>query len=48
VNDRLEKAGLIMYGGSIIDATIIAAPSSTKNKKGKRNLEMHQTLKSNQ
>ena len=27
VNDRLEKAGLIMHGGSIVDATIIAAPS---------------------
>ena len=43
VNDRLEKAGLIMHGGSIVDATIIAAPSSTKNKDGKRDPEMHQT-----
>lgn len=36
VKSRLEKAGLIMHGGSIVDATIIAAPSSTKNKEGKR------------
>ena len=48
VNDRLEKAGLIMHGGSIVDATIIAAPSSTKNKDGKRDPEMHQTKKGNQ
>lgn len=32
-----------MHGGSIVDATIIAAPSSTKNKEGKRDPEMHQT-----
>ena len=48
VSDRLEKAGLIMHGGSIVDATIIAAPSSTKNKDGKRDPEMHQTKKGNQ
>lgn len=48
VNARLEKAGLIMHGGTIVDATIIAAPSSTKNKKGKRDEEMHQTKKGNQ
>ena len=48
VSDRLEKAGLIMHGGSIVDATIIAAPSSTKNKEGKRDPEMHQTKKGNQ
>jgi IS5 family transposase len=48
VNERLEKAGLIMHGGSIVDATIIAAPSSTKNKEGKRDQEMHQTKKGNQ
>lgn len=29
VNDHLEKAGLMMHGGSIVDATIISAPSST-------------------
>ena len=48
VNDRLEKAGLIMHGGTIVDATIIAAPSSTKNAKGERDPEMHQTKKGNQ
>lgn len=48
VNARLEKAGLIMHGGTIVDATIIAAPSSTKNKSGKRDEEMHQTKKGNQ
>lgn len=48
VNTRLEKAGLIMHGGTIVDATIIAAPSSTKNKERKRDEEMHQTRKGNQ
>lgn len=48
VTARLEKAGLIMHGGTIVDATIIAAPSSTKNKEGKRDEEMHQTKKGNQ
>lgn len=48
VNARLEKAGLIMHGGTIVDATIIAAPSSTKNREGKRDPEMHQTKKGNQ
>ena len=48
VNARLESAGLIMHGGRIVDATIIAAPSSTKNKEGKRDEEMHQTKKGNQ
>ena len=48
VNDRLEKSGLIMHGGTIVDATIIAAPSSTKNAKGERDPEMHQTKKGNQ
>lgn len=48
VNERLEKAGLIMHGGTIVDATLIAAPSSTKNAKGERDPEMHQTKKGNQ
>ena len=48
VTDRLENAGLIMHGGTIVDATIIAAPSSTKNRTGKRDEEMHQTKKGNQ
>lgn len=36
VKIRLEGKGLIMHGGTIVDATIISAPSSTKNKEGKR------------
>jgi IS5 family transposase len=48
VKDKLDSAGLIMRGGSIIDATIIAAPSSTKNKEGKRDPEMCHTKKGNQ
>ena len=37
-----------MHGGTIVDATIISAPSATKNKEGKRDPEMHQTKKGNQ
>ena len=37
-----------MHGGTIVDATIIAAPSSTKNASGERDPEMHQTKKGNQ
>lgn len=48
VAKRLDDAGLMMHGGSIVDATIISAPSSTKNKDGKRDPEMHQTKKGNQ
>jgi transposase, IS5 family len=43
-----EAEGWIMRGGSIVDATIIAAPSSTKNAAGERDPEMHQTKKGNQ
>lgn len=45
---RLDKAGLLMHGGTIVDATIIHAPSSTKNAKGKRDEEMHRVKKGNQ
>ena len=48
IKSRLDKAGLIMHGGTIVDATIISAPSSTKNAEGKRDPEMHQTKKGNQ
>ena len=34
--------------GTVVDATLIAAPSSTKNDKGERDPEMHQTKKGNQ
>ena len=47
-NAIFEAEGWIMRGGSIIDATIIAAPSSTKNASGTRDPEMHQTKKGNQ
>ena len=39
VTDRLERAGLMMHGGTIVDATIVEAPSSTKNRTGKRDEE---------
>ncbi len=47
-NEVFEAQGWIMHGGSIVDATIIAAPSSTKNAAGERDPEMHQTKKGNQ
>jgi len=37
-----------MKQGTVIDATLISAPSSTKNKEGKRDPEMHQTKKGNE
>ena len=48
IRDRLEESGLLMHGGTIVDATIISAPSSTKNRTGTRDPEMHQTKKGNQ
>lgn len=48
VQDELEKAGRIMHGGTIVDATLIEAPVSTKNKTHSRDPEMHQTKKGNQ
>ncbi|NCW28673.1 MAG: IS5 family transposase [Verrucomicrobia bacterium] len=48
VNASLAGAGLIMRQGTVVDATIIAAPSSTKNAEGKRDPEMHSTKKGNQ
>ena len=48
VNARLEAAGMMMRGGSSVDATIIDAPSSTKNREGARDPEMHQARKGNQ
>lgn len=44
----LEQGGCMMKGGSIVDATLISAPSSTKNSTGKRDPEMHQTKKGGQ
>jgi IS5 family transposase len=48
VNSHLARKGLLLKRGSIVDATIIAAPSSTKNSSGERDPEMHQTKKGNQ
>ncbi|SBO44711.1 IS5 family transposase [Cyanobium sp. NIES-981] len=48
VKDHLSQRGMTMRQGTIVDATLIAAPSSTKNKDGKRDPEMHQTKKGNQ
>ncbi len=47
-NEIFDEQGWIMRGGSIVDATILAAPSSTKNATGTRDPEMHQTRKGNQ
>ena len=48
VNAHLARKGLLLKRGSIVDATIIAAPSSTKNSTGERDPEMHQRKKGNQ
>lgn len=48
INHKLKQAGLMLRQGIIIDATIIAAPCSVKNKAGQRDPEMHQTRKGNQ
>ena len=45
VRGLLEKKGLMLKSGTIVDATIIAAPPSTKNAEGARDPEMHQTRK---
>ena len=47
-SEIFEAQGWIMRGGTIVDATIIAAPSSTKNATGTRDPEMHQSKKGNQ
>ena len=44
----LEKRKLILKKGTIVDSTLIAAPSSTKNREKKRDLEAHSTKKGNQ
>lgn len=48
INAYLGRKGLLLKRGSMVDATIIAAPSSTKNADGERDPEMHQTQKGNQ
>ena len=48
VKAHLSKQGMKLSQGTIVDATIIAAPSSTKNRDKKRDPDMHQTRKGNQ
>ena len=48
INAHLDDQGLILKEGTIVDASIIAAPTSTKNKARERDPEMHQTKKGNE
>ena len=48
VNEHLKHNGIKISQGTIVDATIISAPSSTKNRDGERDPEMHQTAKGQQ
>ena len=48
INAHLEARGHRLSRGTIVDASIIDAPSSTKNEDGRRDPEMHQTKKGNQ
>jgi IS5 family transposase len=47
VNELLRERGLLLRTGTVVDATLIAAPSSTKNSTGERDPEMHQSKKGN-
>lgn len=48
VNEVLTARGLLLKAGTVVDATLIAAPSSTKNKEHKRDPEMHSSKKGQQ
>ena len=48
VNEYLTENGLFVSKGTIVDATLIEAPTSTKNKEKQRDPDMHQTKKGNQ
>jgi IS5 family transposase len=48
INDVLEAEGLLLKGGSMVDATIIHASPSTKNQSKQRDPDMHQAKKGNQ
>ncbi len=48
INRQLAEKGLLMREGTIVDATLIAAPPSTKNGEKARDPDMHQTKKGNQ
>jgi len=48
INDLLRSKGLMLRAGTVVDATLIAAPNSTKNAAGERDPEMKQSKKGNQ
>ena len=48
INDLLRSKGLMLRAGTVVDATLIAAPSSTKNTQGERDPEMKQSKKGGQ
>jgi len=48
INEDLTARGLMMRAGTLVDATLLAAPSSTKNQAKQRDPEMHQVRKGNQ
>jgi IS5 family transposase len=48
INATLIAKGLMLKTGTVVDATLIAAPISTKNSSGEWDPEMHQTKKGNQ
>lgn len=48
MNEYLRENGIRISNGTIVDATIISAPSSTKNQSGERDPEMHQVKKGNE
>lgn len=48
INAVLSERGAMLKGGTMVDATIVHAPSSTKNQQRRRDPEMHQTKKGNQ
>ena len=48
VNALLSGKGLLLRLGTVVDAALIAAPGSTKNRSGERDPEMHQSKKGNQ
>lgn len=48
INDLLRNKGLLLRSGTVVDATLIAAPSSTKNASGERDPEMKQSRKGQQ
>jgi IS5 family transposase len=48
INDHLREQGLLLNRGTVVDATLLAAPASTKNREKARDPAMHQTKKGNQ